>query len=78
MKRRSVVLSGELLEEALRLSGERTYSRVVARARSNFVGRLKARRILDFAGSGLWDGDLARMRRDAASHSRRKKRGGAA
>jgi hypothetical protein len=36
----------------------------VERALEDFVNRAKARRILDLAHSGLWDGDLAEMRRD--------------
>ena len=50
------------LEEALRLSGERTYSSVVNRALADFVRRARAGRILDLAGSGLWEGSLAEMR----------------
>ncbi len=49
MKRTNLVLDGKLLEEALRLSGERTYSRAVERA---------------LTGSGLWEGNLSEMRRD--------------
>ena len=64
MKRTNLVLDAQLLEQAVRLSGERTYSRVVERALTDFVRRLKARRILDLAGSGLWEGDLPEMRRD--------------
>ena len=64
MKRTNLVLDAQLLEQAVRLSGERTYSRVVERALADFVRRLKARRILDLAGSGLWEGDLSEMRRD--------------
>ncbi|MBZ5639584.1 MAG: type II toxin-antitoxin system VapB family antitoxin [Acidobacteriia bacterium] len=64
MKRTNLVLDEKLLEEALRLSGERTYSRAVERALSEFVLRVRARRILDLAGSGLWDGNLSEMRRD--------------
>jgi hypothetical protein len=62
MKRRNLVLDEQLLEEALRLSGERTYSRAVERALESFVRRAKAGRILELAGSGLWGGDLAEMR----------------
>jgi len=51
MKRTSLVLRKELLEEAVRLSGERTYSRTVELALKDFVRRLKARRILELAGS---------------------------
>lgn len=64
MKRTNLVLNEDLLDEALRLSGERTYSRTVERALDEFVRRVKARRILDLAGTGLWEGDLATMRRD--------------
>jgi Arc/MetJ family transcription regulator len=64
MKRTNLVIREELLEEAVKLSGERTYSRAVERALEDFVRRIKARRILELAGSGLWDGDLASMRND--------------
>lgn len=64
MKRTNLVLDAQLLEEAVRLSGERTYSRTVERALGDFVRRIKAGRILELAGSGLWQGDLSQMRRD--------------
>lgn len=75
MKRTNLVLDAGLLEEATRLSGERTYSRTVGRALEDYVRRIKARRILDLAGSGFWEGDLAQMRRDRPS--RRFRRTGA-
>lgn len=46
------------------LGGERTYSRTVERALEDFVRRIKARQILELAGSGMWEGDVAEMRRD--------------
>ena len=64
MKRTNLVLNEALLEEATRLSGERTYSRTVERALEDFVRRAKARRILDLAGSGLWEGKLSVVRED--------------
>lgn len=64
MKRTNLVLREDLLEEAVRLSGERTYSRAVERALEDFVRRVKARQILGLAGSGLWEGNLAEMRDD--------------
>ena len=70
MKRTNLVLNEDLLEESLRLSGERTYSRVVERALEDFVRRIKARRILDLAGSGLWEGDLVVMREDRPKYRR--------
>ena len=72
MKRTNLVLDERLLDEALRLSGERTYSRTVERALDEFVRRAKARKILDLAGSGLWDGDLRAMRNDAGAGRRRR------
>jgi Arc/MetJ family transcription regulator len=72
MKRTNLVLDEKLLEEATRLSGEKTYSAAVGRALEDFVRRAKARRILDLRGSGLWEGDLAAMRSD--SPKRRKPR----
>jgi Arc/MetJ family transcription regulator len=64
MKRTNLVLDEETLEEALRLSGERTYSAVVNRALTDLVRRIRARRILELEGSGAWEGDLSKMRRD--------------
>lgn len=64
------MLDEELLEEAVKLSGERTYSRTVERALTDLVRRARAGQILDLAGSGAWDGDLAAMRGDVASEPR--------
>jgi len=75
MKRTNLVLDEQLLEEATRLSGERTYSRTVERALGDFVRRARAGRILELAGSGLWVGELSEMRRDQppAGRSRTKR-----
>jgi hypothetical protein len=54
----------ETLEEALALSRRKTYSAVVNDALADYVNRIKARRILELRGSGLWCGDLSEMRRD--------------
>ncbi len=64
MKRTNLVINEDLLEEARRLSEERTYSRTVERALEEFVNRVKARKIFDLAGSGAWEGSLPAMRRD--------------
>jgi Arc/MetJ family transcription regulator len=73
MKRTNLVLDEQLLEEATRLSGERTYSRAVERALEEFVKRAKARQILDLAGSGLWEGDLAVVREDRGVYRTRRR-----
>lgn len=64
MKRTNLVPDEQLLEETLRLSGERTCSKAVDRALSEFVRRARAGRILELVGSGLWEGDLTAMRAD--------------
>jgi Arc/MetJ family transcription regulator len=74
MKRTNLVLHAELLEETLRLSGARTYSRAVEMAMEVFVRRAKARQILELAGSGLWEGDLAEMREERSPYGRKRRR----
>jgi Arc/MetJ family transcription regulator len=64
MKRTNLVLDERLLEEALVASGERTYSAAVTRALEELVKRSRASRIFELGGSGLWEGNLAEMRRD--------------
>ncbi len=74
MKRTNLVLDEQLLDAALRVSGERTYSRAVERALDEFVRRARARQILGLAGAGLWEGDLATVRSDRPAIERRGKR----
>lgn len=77
MKRTNLVLDEEVLEEAVRVSGERTYSAAVDRALRDFVQRAKARTIFSLKGSGLWSGDLSVAREDSPSYkpSRSRRRG---
>ena len=72
MKRTNLVLDEALLEEATRLSGQRTYSRTVELALADFVRRIRAGQILELAGSGLWEGDLAQVRGDKLKASTRR------
>jgi hypothetical protein len=72
MVRKNLMIDEGLLEEALRLSGERTYSGVVQRALDDYVRRVRARQILSLRGSGLWEGNLGEMRND---RPRRRSRG---
>ena len=64
MKRTNLVLDEQVLEEATRLAGNRTYSGTVNLALRDFVRRARAHRILELAGSGLWEGELGEMRQD--------------
>lgn len=77
MKRTNLVLDEKLLEEATRLSAQRTYSKTVDLALSEFVRRARARKILDLAGSGLWEGNLPEMRRDPPKAKKRGSRAAA-
>jgi Arc/MetJ family transcription regulator len=70
MKRTNLVLDGDLLEEATRISGEKTYAAAVMRALEDFVRRAKARQILEVRGSGAWDGNLGEMRGDRRGKKR--------
>jgi Arc/MetJ family transcription regulator len=74
MKRTNLVLDEQVLEDALRLSGLKTYSKAVELALEDFVRRARARQILSLRGSGAWEGNLAEMRRDAARPARAAKR----
>ena len=73
MKRTNLMLDERLLKEATRLAGAKTYSGTVNLALKDLVRRARARRILELAGSGLWEGDLSAMRADDRG-SRRKRR----
>lgn len=73
MKRTNLVLDEHLLEQATRLSGEKTYSKAVERALEDFVRRAKARQILELAGRGLWEGDLSEIRRDVREPKRKRR-----
>jgi len=64
MKKTTLMVDEGLLEEAIRLSGEKTYSSAVNRALAELVRRIRARQILDLRGSGLWQGDIGEMRGD--------------
>ena len=73
MKRTNLVLDADLLEETTRLSGEKTYSLAVQRAMQDFVRRVRARKILELRGAGLWEGDLAEMRSDRSTRRGHKR-----
>ena len=75
MKRTNLVLNAAFLDDTLKVSGERTYSRAVERAMEEFVRRARARRILELAGSGTWEGDLGMVRDDSPAHKAGRRRG---
>jgi len=72
IKRKNLVLDEQLLEEATRIAGGATYFGTVNLALRDFVRRARARRILELAGSGLWEGSLPEIRRYAPPRPRRR------
>jgi Arc/MetJ family transcription regulator len=64
MKRTTLLLNEDLLAEAARVSGQRSHSKTVELALMELVRRARANKLLDLAGSGLWQGELSEMRRD--------------
>jgi Arc/MetJ family transcription regulator len=74
MKRTNLVLPEDLLAEATRLTGAKTYSAAVIQALEELVRRIKARQILQLQGSGAWRGDLAEMRDDRRPRRPRDRR----
>jgi len=72
MKRTNLVLNEKLLAEATRLSAQRTFSKTADLALSEFVRRARAGKILELAGTGLWEGDLPVMRRDVPKKAKRR------
>jgi Arc/MetJ family transcription regulator len=74
MKRTNLVLDEQLLEEVTRVSGERTYSRAVTRAIEDYLRRHRAGRILELAGTGLWEGDQLAAQLEIAERVMREDR----
>lgn len=64
MRRTNLVLDENLLEEAKRRSGEKTYSGTVNKALQELVRqRTFEESYKAISGTGWWEGDLAEMRR---------------
>ena len=75
MKRTNLVLDTDLLIEATRVLGLKTYSATVNRALAEAIRIRKIQGLPAFFGSGLWEGDLAVMREDRVPPQRRRARG---
>lgn len=72
MKRTNLVLDGDLLLEATRVLGAKTYSAAVNTALQELIRVKKIQTLPQFFGSGLWNGDLAEMREDRPVRGRRR------
>lgn len=64
MKRTNLVLDANLLEEAVRVLGVKTYSAAVNAALRETLRVKKVQALLGQLGAGLWEGDLSAMRED--------------
>jgi Bacterial antitoxin of type II TA system, VapB len=73
MKRTNLVLNEHLLAEATRVLQAKTHSAAVNTALEKVIRLRKIQSIPQFFGSGIWDGDLAEMRRDRPRRKRRAK-----
>jgi len=73
MKRTNLVLDPELLDQATRLLGVKTYSAAVNLALAEVLRLRKIQSIPLFFGQGLWQGDLAEMREDFVPHQKKSR-----
>jgi len=64
MKRTNLVLDPELLDQATRVLGVKTYSAAVNLALTEVLRLRKIQGLPQFFGQGLWQGDLREMRED--------------
>ncbi len=64
MRRTNLVLDEDLLEQATRVLGARTYSAAVNTALEEVIRLKKLQSLPRFFGKDLWAGDLAAMRED--------------
>lgn len=70
MKRTNLVLDEELLKTATRLLGAKTYSAAVEFSLRETIKLWKIRGLADFVGSGVWEGDLSKMREDRVKNKK--------
>jgi len=73
MKRTNLVLNEELLEQATRILGAKTYSAAVNTALEEVIKLRKIQSLPRFFGSGIWEGDLSQMREDHPRKTSRKR-----
>lgn len=78
MKRTNLVLDADLLEQATRVLGVKTYSAAVNLALAEILRIRKVQSLPQFFGRGLWEGNLKEMREDRIEgrrSARRRSRG---
>jgi Arc/MetJ family transcription regulator len=75
MKRTNLVLNENLLDEATRILGAKTYSAAVNTALAEVVRIRKILSLPSFFGRELWHGNLAEMREDRHNRMPHRSRG---
>jgi Arc/MetJ family transcription regulator len=73
MRRTNLVLDDQLLEQATRVLGAKTYSAAVNTALAEVIRLKKIQSLPRFFGAGIWEGDLASMREDRPRRGRSAK-----
>ena len=73
MKRTNVVLDEELLDEAVRVLGRKTYFATTNLALEEAIRVRNIQQMSKHFGKGLWIGDLAEMREEEIVASRKKR-----
>jgi Arc/MetJ family transcription regulator len=74
MKRTNLVLDEQVLEEATRELGLKTYSATVNYALKEALRMRKVEGLAEFHGSNLWRGNLTEMRADRTVRLRRRRK----
>ena len=74
MKRTNLVLDEQILKEATRELGLKTYSATVNYALKEALRMRKVAGLAEFHGSNLWEGDLAKMRADRFARKPRRRK----
>ena len=76
VKRTNLVLDAQLLEEATRVSGAKTYSSAVNTALAEYLRIRKIQGLSQYFGKIEWQGDLAEMREDRPARKGKQDRSG--
>ena len=74
MKRTNLVLDEQILEEATRVLGVKTYSAAVNIALKEAIRTKQLQNLTQYFGKGLWEGDLSSMREDKPTRIRASSR----
>jgi Arc/MetJ family transcription regulator len=74
MKRTNLVLDEQLLEEATRELGVKTYSAAVNYALKEVLRIRQVEGLAEFYGTDLWRGNLTKMREDRTARKPRRRR----